>query len=162
MKITYQLTPRDFREAVGPTKARKIMMMLVLLSLLALIPLYFLASDDQRDELFRNVLPFLGVISFWLALMWLLPYWTVQRQLAGMPAAKSTMTYEFTENGVSCRTENGESANTWAIYSKWREKGAVFLLHTSPAVFHLIPKRAFAPGDEEQFRALLSSKVKKG
>ena len=161
MKITYQLTPRDFQEAFGPTKTKKVMTALAFALISALVISSFFMTGEQREMYLRDLYPCLAVIAAWLGIFWILPLWAAKKQFAGMPAAKSPITYEFTEDFVHCKTENGMSENSWSIYPKWREKETVFLLHTSPAVQIVIPKRAFAPGEEEQFRQLLSAKVKK-
>ncbi|MGZ7090791.1 MAG: YcxB family protein [Candidatus Angelobacter sp.] len=57
----------------------------------------------------------------------------------------------------------GHSETTWNMYEKFRETRYLFLLYQSADLISILPKRVFAsPADLDQFRALLTSKVRPG
>ncbi|MCU1309371.1 MAG: YcxB-like protein [Candidatus Angelobacter sp.] len=56
-------------------------------------------------------------------------------------------------------TKFGNSTTLWAAFPKWREERSVFVLHTSPYVFHVLPKRAFGPEQVEELREMLKRNI---
>lgn len=162
MKITYQLTPRDFREALRTTRQMKIFrLIIVLVTCLTLFLLGFAWANNNLREVWLNTTPFIGVVVVWIILATIGPIYSANKQFKSMSAAQAPITFEFTDENVRMETRNSTAQTAWPAFAKWREQKSIFLLYVSAYVFHLIPKRAFAPGEEDQFRQLLSVKVKK-
>jgi len=53
----------------------------------------------------------------------------------------------------------GETRTKWAGFDRYAESDDLFLLYTGPRIFFALPKRAFGPGEVEQFRELLRGKL---
>jgi hypothetical protein len=74
------------------------------------------------------------------------------KQLIELPPVE----IETNEQSFVESTQNGVNRFQWNIYEAWVETQNLFvLLEKTGNSFRAIPKRAFAPGDEEQFRQLL-------
>ncbi|MFY9559403.1 MAG: YcxB family protein [Terriglobales bacterium] len=53
----------------------------------------------------------------------------------------------------------GETRTKWAGFDRYAESEDLFLLYTGPRIFFALPKRAFGPGEVEEFRELLRGKL---
>jgi len=65
----------------------------------------------------------------------------------------------ISESGIDSSSPTGSTKSTWGAFTRYVESKHLFLLYQAPHVFSIFPKRAFAPGDEESFRALLNDKL---
>ncbi|MGC2248940.1 MAG: YcxB family protein [Terriglobales bacterium] len=65
----------------------------------------------------------------------------------------------ISETGIDSSSPTGSTQSTWSAYTRYVESRNLFLLYQAPHVFSLLPKRAFAPGEEESFRGLLNAKL---
>ena len=65
----------------------------------------------------------------------------------------------ISETGIDSSSPTGSTQSTWSAYTRYVESRNLFLLYRAPHVFSLLPKRAFAPGEEESFRGLLNAKL---
>jgi len=63
------------------------------------------------------------------------------------------------DSGVELSNQNGRTLSRWPAIQRFAESDDLFLLFCGQRTFHLIPKRAFATGEIEQFRTLLKQKV---
>ncbi|HVU51319.1 MAG TPA: YcxB family protein [Polyangia bacterium] len=68
--------------------------------------------------------------------------------------------YRFDADGVTFRTAGSTTTSAYRSIGEYREGEAAFLLYHSPGVAHIIPKRAFSPGDVARVRALLAANAK--
>ena len=63
------------------------------------------------------------------------------------------------DSGVELSNQNGRTLSRWPAIQKVAESNDLFLLICGQRTFHVIPKRAFAAGEMEQFRTLLQQKI---
>jgi hypothetical protein len=63
------------------------------------------------------------------------------------------------DQGVELSNANGKTVSLWSAFDKFAESDGIFLLFCGQRTFHLIPKRAFASGQERQLRELLREKI---
>lgn len=162
MKITYQLTPRDFQEASAPRKARKVASVIVLVLVLCLAVPAMVGTPSYRTELFwQNLFPFIAIFAFYFLILWLLPRRNAKKLFESMPSVQAPISLEATDSGVKFETQNGNSENAWPAFPKWSEQKSFFLLYSSQSIANVIPKRAFSEGEEEEFRRLLTGKIPK-
>jgi hypothetical protein len=90
---------------------------------------------------------------------WLCPYYSARKQFSGSPSAKLLINVEASEDGLHFKTDESDSSTTWRTFVKWRERKTVFVLFSSPVVFYVLPKRAFAPEQVEELREMLKRNV---
>lgn len=70
--------------------------------------------------------------------------------------------FRFTEKGAEAVTGAGESKLDWKSWTRYRETGRFFFLYPGPKISYVLPKRAFASGEELiAFRNLLKQKIKR-
>lgn len=162
MKITYQLTPRDFQEALRTSRAQKIFFVIIVLGVCFVLFLLGVGwANNRLHEAWRNSMPFIAVLAVWILLAAVIPYYSANKQFKSMSSAQAPITFEASDEGVRMETRNGNSQTAWSAFPKWREQKSVFIIYCSAYVFYLIPKRAFASGEEAQFRQLLTVKISK-
>jgi hypothetical protein len=63
------------------------------------------------------------------------------------------------DSGIHWLWKGGQADVEWTNFIRFLESKTLFLLYTSPACFNIVPKRAFAPGETDSFRALLQEKL---
>jgi hypothetical protein len=63
------------------------------------------------------------------------------------------------QDGIDISSTTGSSKYAWSAFTRYVESKNLFLVYQAPKVFNVFPKRAFAPGEEESFRSLLSERV---
>ena len=107
---------------------------------------------------------FLSVASVFLLLVQLivpsLAFARVYRRNSRMFGMR---TVTVSDTGIVSDHQLGHTESAWNMYEKFRETQNLFLLYQSTDIIGIVPKRAFAnPADLEQFRVLLSSKVRPG
>jgi hypothetical protein len=70
-------------------------------------------------------------------------------------------TTTITDAGFVSDSPMGHAETTWNMYEKFRETKSLFLLYQSADLIGILPKRVFAtPADLEQFKSLLTSKIR--
>jgi hypothetical protein len=62
---------------------------------------------------------------------------------------------DISEDGIHLASVNSETRYKWSGFVRWRESDSVFMLYLSELNFVAFPKRAFAPGEIDQFKELL-------
>ena len=63
------------------------------------------------------------------------------------------------ESGIEVSSPTASSKYEWSAFTRYAESKNLFLVYQAPNVFNVFPKRAFALGEEESFRALLSARL---
>ena len=72
-------------------------------------------------------------------------------------------TTTITDVGFVSHSPMGHTETTWNMYERFRETKNLFLLYQSADLIGILPKRVFAtPADLEQFKSLLTSKLRAG
>jgi hypothetical protein len=162
MKVTYQLTANDLRDVLSSRKKRRVtLIMAFVFIVLSLMLPWFTVNEEDRFSAFLNTLPLTIVMVLWFALSLWWPYRLAAKQLKESPSLRHPITADVSDNGINFLTAHGHSEDAWTGFAKWRESDISFMLYTSSYFANVIPKRAFAAGEEQQFRNLLASKVKK-
>jgi hypothetical protein len=164
MQVTYELTQRDFYEALiahrNRTAAKKwSRRLLALVVLLALVLCLVLFAVHANSATASSLTPALVVGVVWLALLRALPWWVARTQFTKQPAAKGLRTMVLDGTGVHLSWEAGNSDTGWRNYTFRLEGRNQFLLYSSPTSFAIIPKRALTPEQIAEFRALLAEHI---
>jgi len=165
MQISYELTERDFREAYAAHRnrntlskwARRVFIWTAGLGT-ALILFGFLLKPTAQDA--KNLLPFFGLVVMWIAILWLLPIWTMRRQFLKQPGAHGPRTLLLDSSGAHWRWNGGSSDIEWKNYIRTVEGKNQILLYTSPACFNILPKRALEGATLDEVRELLRQNVR--
>jgi YcxB-like protein len=63
------------------------------------------------------------------------------------------------EAGIRFKGDNFESETKWALFGKMRETKRVFMLYVGNKSFEILPKRAFSPSEQAEFRELVSQRL---
>jgi hypothetical protein len=61
--------------------------------------------------------------------------------------------------GAHWQSDGGSSDLAWGNFIRWHEGKNGFLLYTSPAVFDVVPRRAFSEEELKEFRSLISREI---
>ena len=83
----------------------------------------------------------------------------LSRSFAKAKGLQQAFDVEISDDGVELSNRNGKTLSRWPAIEKFVESDDLFLLFCGQRTFHAIPKRAFAAGDADRFRELLSQKV---
>ena len=165
MEITYQLTEDDYRQGYKAYKRRaksslwlsRLSYLVFFLVLAAMLFVLIIGPDRSFSTLF----PLLFFVAFWIWCIWYAPHRVARNMIKGSPGAALAHTAEFSDDGLHFRTTAGESRLSWNLFRGWSEADRVFALFPSPVTFVPIPKRAMTPGQQEELRSLLRSKLVK-
>jgi hypothetical protein len=116
------------------------------------------------------VLLYFGIIQpvsfLFFSIMWFLLMLIIWRILPGSIYRRSRtfrdhFSMDFDEEHVTLKTENGQKAWPWAVFSKFVESPYFFHLYFDSRSFFLIPTDAFKDLEEKQeARRLFKSKIK--
>ncbi len=110
---------------------------------------------------------FLGVVlvgfSIFLLLMQLMiPSLVFRRVYRRNRRMFGVRTVNISDSGIVSDHQLGHSETTWQMYEKFLETKKLFLLYQSPDLIGILSKRAFPNTvDEEQFRSLVASKIRR-
>jgi len=161
MIVTYELTQKDFYESLvahGSRSAlRRWIRRIVLFTLGGLVVLVLVAPPYAGKF---STLAFLFLIAALLVVCrWPLLWWAARNQYLKQPAAHGSKTMSADAAGVRWQWNGGSSDAQWTNYIRYLESKRQFLLYLSPAFFIIVPKRAFAPEQVSEFRALLAQKL---
>lgn len=167
MEIQYQLTERDFREAMfAHRKVRPfqrwfyrglIALVVVLLGFAALVLLGAAITHDLKPAM--NIIPLIGLIVAWAGLIWLVPPWMAKTQFRKQPAVQSARSVKVDDAGLRSSWDGGSAESAWKNYIGIFESKNEILLYTSPACFNILPKRALTPEQLEEFRTLAKENI---
>jgi hypothetical protein len=113
-------------------------------------------------ETARNLAPLLILIVMWIAVLWLLPWWTMRRQFLQQPGAHGPRTLRLDSTGGHWQWSGGSSDVDWKNYIRSAEGKNQILFYTSPACFNIIPKSALAEEQLAELRELLKQYIQSG
>jgi len=134
---------------------REIRLMIILVNVFALLSAVLFY--------FRKILPFAFLVGsfLWFALM--ISFWFVLPGMVYRRAAtfRDHFTMKFEDESFSVGNERGSRSWPWGALSNFLETPHFFHLYFDNRSFFLVPKNAFANGDEVyRMRHLLKDKVK--
>ena len=92
--------------------------------------------------------------GLWTLPRWFYPWWT-RRDFNRHPNLSRLYKLKADTQGWDFRSEVGQSNTMWPGYTGFRETRNLFLIFSGARMFIMVPKRAFAPAESEQFRSLL-------
>ena len=164
MQIAYELTQKDFIEAYTAHRnrtalskwSRKLFLWIASLST-AIVVFGFLVKPSVQAA--KALLPFLGLVVAWIAILWILPRWTMRRQFLRQPGAHGQRTVLLDASGVHWRWNGGSSDIEWRNYIRSVEDKNQILFYTSPACFNILPKRVIAAEQLSELRSLLVQNI---
>ena len=99
----------------------------------------------------------LALIPFFIgAFMFSLP-WLQARQMfrKGGSPLRDEVTLEISDSRLIGANLVSSSNSTWGAFTRYSESKNLFLVYRSEMLFNVVPKRAFAAGEEEVVRSLL-------
>lgn len=164
MQISYELTKEDFSESYVAHRngralskwSRRIFVWLAGLCT-AIVLLVFLMKPSVQAA--RDLLPFLALVIAWVAILWIFPRWSMQRQFLKQPGAHGPRTLLLDLTGAHWRWNGGSSDIEWKNYIRSIEGKNQILFYTSPACFNILPKRALAAAQLSEIRELLKQNI---
>jgi hypothetical protein len=164
MQIAYELTQKDFIEAYTAHRnrtalskwSRRLFLWIASLST-AIVVFGFLVKPSVQAA--KALLPFLALVVAWIAILWILPRWTMRRQFLRQPGAHGHRTVLLDASGVHWRWNGGSSDIEWRNYIRSVEGKNQILFYTSPACFNILPKRVIAAEQLSGLRSLLVQNI---
>jgi len=164
MQIAYELTQKDFIEAYTAHRnrtalskwSRRLFLWIASLST-AIVVFGFLVKPSVQAA--KALLPFLGLVVAWIAILWILPRWAMRRQFLKQPGAHGQRTVLLDASGVHWRWNGGSSDIEWRNYIRSVEGKNQILFYTSPACFNILPKRVIAAEQLSGLRSLLVQNI---
>jgi hypothetical protein len=166
MQVTYELTKRDFVDAVKAHRNRSAFtkwfprILACIVFVLAGVGLLQLASCPDNQAL-SNFAPLFVLAAVSAALIWGSPWLIAKRIFGKQPSLKGPRTMLLDTAGVHLRWSGGTSDLEWNNFTRQLEDKNQFLLYTSPTLFTVVPKRVFTPEQLSEFRTILAQNVLK-
>ncbi len=163
MKITYRITPEEYGEAHrahASSKAlwrwRNRISLTIIIIFLAVSIAVSIFDSEMRVMVRPAIILFSGLLVLLFLgrsnLLW-------RRQYNKIDSLKRESTVEIREDGITASTEAARSEIKWISFIRWYESKTLFLLYQQPSLFSIYPKRAFEPGEVDEFRELLQRKI---
>jgi len=164
VEITYELTKQDLVEAYTAHRNRnafrKWVRLLFLWGLGLFAALTFLGFLIKPSAFMARTLgPFWGLVVMWIAVLWLVPRWSMGRQFTKQPGAQGPRTILLDASGTHSRWNGGSGNVEWKNYVRSVEGKNQILLYTSPACFNILPKRGMTPEQLAEVRSLLQANI---
>jgi hypothetical protein len=100
VEINYQLAKRDFSEAFaahrnrGPLRKWLRRMFVAILVLLAVV-LFCGFLVKPSVQLGKDLAPFFGLVAMWIAILWILPRWSAERQFVRQRCSRCPLEMEW-------------------------------------------------------------------
>jgi hypothetical protein len=165
MHITYELTAEDYRHALiayrNSSFLRRWMIVFLALffALLVVIQGYLASATSHQPWLRWSLLLTVMIIAMLLWLQWGALYANARRQFWNTPSSQERIALDVQDTGLHFRSASTDGTVSWKRYIKWIEEKHVFVLFSSPLIFVIVPKRAFAAEQLLAFRETLRQKI---
>jgi hypothetical protein len=108
--ITYELTQKDFAEAYTAhrngrafSKWCRRVFVAIMLGMVVIVLLESIMTPTAETA--RSLVPLLVLIAMWVALLWVLPWWTMRKQFLQQPGAKGARTLTLDPAGFALALE---------------------------------------------------------
>jgi hypothetical protein len=152
MRITYKLSQDDLIEAQGKhggvwAKAAPVFGLFLILAGVGAIAL----NPKQNIGAISPILVGLFLL-FGLRL-------SIRRSFRQNQRLQQEFEAVVSQNGIDISSPTCSSKYAWSAFTRYVESRNLFLVYQAPKVFNVFPKRAFAPGEEDSFRSLLSERL---
>ncbi len=166
MQVCYQLTESDFRGGMIAYRHRRRLSRwayrfgIATTAVLAILCTAMLFIGGADRNIVRNLAPLLGLMAFWILILWVSPYLSARSQFRGSRHAQGPKTLQVSATELNFQSEHGDSRLLWSGFVGWAEEKQVFALFTNPKVFVVLPKRAFTAEQIVEFRELLRQNIR--
>src|SRR5262252_1381717 len=164
MKIVYHISESDFMEAhdlfIANEKPwyRRVSRLLMpwIGGLLLLMQVVYLAVGPHRD---------IGITVIWFLVGFYLLYcgFALRRYFRRLYQKdhrfKHDFTAEISDQGIHVSTPFSDGLLKWNAFVRFLESNGIFMVFIAQWNFVIFPKRAFAPGDADEFRATLQRNI---
>lgn len=157
-----QLSPFDYLAAIRlGIKPRPVLAAIgSILALVGLFGLFLIVRSVLQMRASWNELIGIFALSFFPVWYWVYLPWWVNRLFRQQRSLHEPYSIDLERDGLRFQTSNGEALLPWNHVHRWRESKSVFSLYQSDTLFHIIPKRSFAPPfTETAFRDALLQNV---
>jgi hypothetical protein len=166
MQFAYELTQNDFSEAYSVHRNRSALTKWVRRFFLSVLGFYvllaaygFFLHPSIRGA--RDLLPLFGLVVLWIAVLWVIPSWSMRRQFLKQPGAHGPRTLNLDSVGAHWKWSGGSADVEWPNYIRSSEGRYQILFYTSPTCFNILPKRAIPAGQLSNLRELLKQNVRR-
>jgi len=164
MEISYLLSEKDFVEAFGVHRNRtafKKWSMRFFIAFIVLMAVVVVAGAlvDHSQQAAKSLLPFAGLLAFWIVALWAFPRWNMRRQFRNQPGAQGPRTVTLDVDGAHWRWDGGSGDIAWKNYIRWVEGKNQILFYTSPACFNILPIQGLPPQQIVDLRELLKQNI---
>jgi len=164
MQIAYELTQQDFIEAYSVHRnrnafskwSRRLFVWMAGLFTAAVL-LGFLIKPSLQAA--KSLMPLLVLVVMGIAILWILPCWTMRRQFVKQPGAHGPRTVGLDASRAHWRWDGGSSDVEWKNYIRSAEGKNQILFYTSPACFNLLPKRVLAAEQLTEIQSLVQQNL---
>jgi hypothetical protein len=103
-----------------------------------------------------------GLSVFLLLLQLVIPSLVFRRVYRRNARMFGPRTVNISDVGIIVDHQLGHTESAWSMYEKFKETPRLFLLHQTPDIIGILPKRVFEDKNQlEHFRTLLNSKVRR-
>jgi YcxB-like protein len=152
MRVTYKLSEDDLIEAQGRHGGLRTKAIFVFGLLLILAGLGSIALNPKQNA--GAILPILIGLFFLFG-----SRVSIRRSFRQDNRLQQPFEAVVSQDGIDISSPTVSSKYAWSSFTRYVESKNLFLVYQAPKVFNVFPKRAFAPGEEESFRSLLSERV---
>jgi hypothetical protein len=160
MNIEYQCNFGDYQEAVlahGNRSTGRKILYAVGGCFISTFGVFLMVTRGIREGA-----AFLAVIVFWfcsaLVIRLVCPWW-IRRDFHRHPNFSRRQLMRMDTDGLHAESEIGQRETKWIAYTEYRETSNLFILYLGARLFEVIPRRAFGPGEADEFRKLLRQKL---
>lgn len=152
MRVAYKLSENDLIEAQGKHGGAWSKALPVFGSLLILAGLGSIALDPKQNA--GAIVPILVGLFFVFGLRL-----RIRQSFRQDNRLQQPFEAVVSQDGIDISSQTGSSKYEWSAFIRFAESKNLFLVYQAPKVFNVFPKRAFAPGEVESFRSLLSERI---
>lgn len=153
MKFCYTLDEKEVVKAMqlhgkGTRKTRAVLIVL---------GLAIIASGAVAGHVYLSLAAVAcGVLGYFAVLCLTIPF-NARKQFRENRAIRNEIAVDVTQEGVSFRSDSGESRLQWSDIHRWKGGSGFYLLYVTSHMFHIVPARAIPA--ESEWIALLSARV---
>ncbi len=97
-----------------------------------------------------------GLIGYFAVQFLLIPF-NAKKQYRQNRALRNEITMLLSQQGISFKSESGESKLQWSDIHKWKYGKGIYLLYITSNMFHMVPSRALP--NENEFSKLLGEHI---
>lgn len=149
MHLEYQLTIKDFREAVFSHNKSMRLLMSIYCNILGFVLLF---TEYQFFGLM--------IIIYTIYFIYLSPKNRLEREWQANSLLKEYYNLEIDDEYIYAKSSLSETKYCWQVFRDFRETKHLFILYQSRSIMWIIPKSAFLEGeDRELFISLAEEKI---